>query len=58
MSPCQKIGDDVARIGADGLLVPSARLSGGSNLVIYPEWWHDIMFDIVETEINSEADAV
>jgi len=32
---CQRVGGAVAWIGHDGLLVPSARVAGGSNLVIY-----------------------
>jgi RES domain-containing protein len=35
-APCQKIGGAVERLEHDGLLVPSARLTGGTNLVIYP----------------------
>lgn len=33
---CQRIGGAVARLGRDGLLVPSVRQAGGANLVIYP----------------------
>lgn len=33
--PCQRIGDAVAWLGHDGLLIPSVRDSGGSNLVIF-----------------------
>lgn len=33
--PCQRIGGAVAWLGHDGLLIPSARDSGGSNLVIF-----------------------
>jgi RES domain-containing protein len=33
---CQRIGGAVARLGNDGLLVPSVRRAGGVNLVIYP----------------------
>lgn len=32
--PCQRIGGAVAWLGHDGLLIPSVRDSGGSNLVI------------------------
>jgi RES domain-containing protein len=32
---CQRVGGAVAWIGHDGLLVPSARLDGGQNLVIF-----------------------
>jgi len=34
-SPCRLIGSAVNWLGHDGLLVPSARLTGGTNLVIY-----------------------
>ena len=33
--PCQRIGGAVAWLGHDGLLIPSVRGSGGSNLVIF-----------------------
>ncbi len=33
---CQEVGGGVAFLGCGGLLVPSARRSGGTNLVIYP----------------------
>jgi len=33
---CQKIGGAVENLEHDGLFVPSARLTGGTNLVIYP----------------------
>jgi RES domain-containing protein len=36
LSLCQRIGGAAARLGCDGLLVPSVRRAGGSNLVIYP----------------------
>lgn len=36
MALCQRIGGAVARLGSDGLLVPSVRRAGGYNLVIYP----------------------
>lgn len=32
---CQRVGGAVAWVGHDGLLVPSARLDGGQNLVIF-----------------------
>jgi RES domain-containing protein len=32
---CQRVGGAVAWIGHDGLLVPSARVASGMNLVIY-----------------------
>lgn len=33
--PCQRIGGAVAWLGHDGLLIPSVRDGGGSNLVIF-----------------------
>lgn len=33
--PCQRVGGAVAWLGHDGLLIPSVRDSGGSNLVIF-----------------------
>lgn len=33
--PCQRVGGAVAWLGHDGLLIPSARDSDGSNLVIF-----------------------
>lgn len=35
-SACQMVGGAVEHLNHDGLLVPSARLSTGVNLVIYP----------------------
>jgi RES domain-containing protein len=33
--PCQRVGGAIAWLGHDGLLIPSVRDSGGSNLVIF-----------------------
>lgn len=33
--PCQRVGGAVAWLGHDGLLIPSVRDEGGSNLVIF-----------------------
>ena len=33
--PCQRVGGAVAWLGHDGMLIPSVRGSGGSNLVIF-----------------------
>lgn len=44
---CQRVGGAVAWIGHDGLLVPSARVTSGSNLVIY------ISNQAAESEIQS-----
>ena len=37
MVACQRLGGAVARLGHDGLIVPSIRHAGGLNLVIYPQ---------------------
>jgi RES domain-containing protein len=53
---CQRIGGAVARLGHDGLIVPSARHRGGMNLVIFPAQ-NDIEitgFDIVGSEIFAD----
>jgi RES domain-containing protein len=34
--PCQRVGGAAAWLSRGGLLVPSARRAGGSNLVIFP----------------------
>jgi len=34
-SPCQNVGGACHWLGADGILVPSARLQAGTNLVVY-----------------------
>jgi RES domain-containing protein len=36
-SPCRLIGNAANWLGHDGLLVPSARRAGGTNLVIYQQ---------------------
>lgn len=50
---CQRIGGAVARLGNDGLLVPSVRRAGGVNLVIYPTQQElaESDFIVVSTEL-------
>ncbi len=51
-APCQKIGEVVAHLEHDGLLVPSARLTSGTNLVIYPNRRApQYRFRVIESEI-------
>jgi RES domain-containing protein len=49
--PCQAIGAAVRFLGADGLLVPSAR-NEGTNLVIYPR--EDIELEVISSEVIQE----
>jgi len=49
-SPCRLIGGAVNWLGHDGLLVPSARLSGGTNLVIYQQDLSTSDFEILAEE--------
>lgn len=50
-STCREVGGAVAWLGHDGLLVPSARTKGGSNLVIYPaSQGPDLEFEILDAE--------
>lgn len=47
---CQEIGGAVAWLEHDGLLVPSARRSGGVNLVIFPtSQGADAKFELIES---------
>jgi RES domain-containing protein len=51
-APCQKIGGAVEDLEHDGLLVPSARLTGGTNLVIYPNRQRPrYRFRVIDSEI-------
>jgi RES domain-containing protein len=51
---CQEIGGAIAFLEYCGVLVPSARRPGGTNLVIYPTLQPvDDEFEVVETEILS-----
>jgi RES domain-containing protein len=54
---CQVIGGAVEYLGHDGLLVPSARDSKATNLVIYPNrQTEDYVFRVVAREILFEPD--
>jgi RES domain-containing protein len=50
--PCQAIGAAVRFLGADGLLVPSAR-AVGTNLVIFPH--EDIELEVIGSEVIQEG---
>lgn len=50
---CQRIGGAVARLGCDGLIIPSIRQAGGVNLVIFPTQ-HELEtaeFQILDSEM-------
>jgi RES domain-containing protein len=49
---CQAVADSAISVGASGLIVPSARHQGGTNLVIYVAEW-DIDSSL---ETNSEVE--
>jgi RES domain-containing protein len=54
---CQRIGGAVEWMGYEGLLVPSVRRVGGTNLVIYPtKQSPDSEFEVVGSEVISESD--
>jgi len=56
-SACQRVGGAVAWLGHDGLLVPSARLSGGSNMVLYPTLEDlDADFQVIDAEMVSDRE--
>ncbi len=48
--PCQEVGFAVAFLGHGGMLVPSARASGGGNLVIYPRSLNPGHFEVLQEE--------
>jgi RES domain-containing protein len=50
-SPCRIIGGAANWLGHDGLLVPSARRSGGTNLVIYRQELSASDFEILAEEL-------
>ena len=55
---CQMIGGAVEYLEHDGVLVPSARASKGTNLVIYPnKRTADYEFSIVSEELVFDPDA-
>ncbi len=50
-SPCRLIGNATNWLGHDGLLVPSARRVGGTNLVIYQQDLSTSDFEILAEEV-------
>jgi RES domain-containing protein len=50
-SPCRWIGSAVNWLGHDGLLVPSARRIGGTNLVIYQQDLSASDFEVLAEEV-------
>jgi RES domain-containing protein len=56
-SSCQMIGGAVEHLGHDGLLVASARATGGLNLVIYPNrQTAEDKFEVLAQEIIFDPD--
>jgi RES domain-containing protein len=49
-SPCRTVGGAVNWLGHDGLLVPSARRRGGTNLVIYQQDLATSAFEVTDEE--------
>jgi hypothetical protein len=49
-SLCRTIGGAVSWLGHGGMLVPSARRSGGTNLVIYQRELSSTEFDVMGEE--------
>lgn len=49
--PCRVIGSAVTWLGHDGLLVPSARRAGGTNLVIYQQDPPADVFHVLSEEV-------
>ncbi len=50
-SACRTIGGAVNWLGHDGLLVPSARRRGGTNLVIYQQDLATSSFEVTDEEV-------
>jgi RES domain-containing protein len=50
-APCRTIASAVNWLGHDGLLVPSARRRGGTNLVIYQQDPSTTDFDVTGSEV-------
>jgi RES domain-containing protein len=50
-SPCRLIGNAANWLGHEGLLVPSARRAGGTNLVIYQQDLSTRDFEILVEEV-------
>lgn len=55
-SACRTVGGAVNWLGHDGLLVPSARRAGGTNLVIYRQDLSTSDFDITDEEVIAPDD--
>lgn len=55
-SPCRTIAGAVNWLGHDGVLVPSARRRGGTNLVIYQQDLSTSDFDVTDEEVISDDD--
>lgn len=53
-APCRKVGGAVHWLGHDGLLVPSARRRGGTNLVIYDVDLVTGRFEVTGEEVVEE----
>jgi len=51
--PCQTVGGAVNWLGHDGLLVPSARRQGGTNIVIYQQDLATSAFVVIDEEVLS-----
>jgi RES domain-containing protein len=49
--PCRVIGSAVTWLGHDGLLVPSARRAGGTNLVLYKQDPPPDVFHVLSEEV-------
>lgn len=50
-SPCRMIGNAANWLGHDGILVPSARRAGGTNLVIYQQDLSTSDFEVLVEEM-------
>lgn len=55
-APCRTIAGAVNWLGHDGLLVPSARRGGGTNLVIYQQDPSTSEFDVIDAEVIAHDD--
>jgi RES domain-containing protein len=53
--PCRTIGAAVNWLGHDGLLVPSARRRGGTNLVIFQQDIATSVFEVIDDEVIAPA---
>ncbi|HEV7765657.1 MAG TPA: RES family NAD+ phosphorylase, partial [Thermoanaerobaculia bacterium] len=52
-APCRLIGSAANWLGHDGILVPSARRVGGTNLVIYQQDPSTDVFEVTNEEVIS-----